>query len=111
MITHPTKKPIKLSIVISFGLLSLGFSAHTLTDTLKMSENMTYSQSMSEETKPRRGITKAQVESQFGAPSSRNGPNGDPAIYYWEYSNFTVYFENNHVLHTVSKNKSNIPIN
>lgn len=57
--------------------------------------------------RPSRGLTKAQVEHRFGSPVSRHGPTGDPAIYFWEYQGFTVYFENNHVLHTVFKTKSN----
>ena len=52
---------------------------------------------------PRRGMTKEQVEATFGVPDSRNGPTGEPPIYYWEYPNYTVYFEGNYVLHTVSK--------
>jgi len=57
--------------------------------------------------RPSRGSTKAQVEQRFGSPTSRHGPTGDPAIYFWEYQSYTVYFENNHVLHTVAKTKSN----
>lgn len=52
---------------------------------------------------PTRGSTKAQIEAQYGAPQSRNGPNGDPPIYYWEYADFTVYFEGDYVIHAVSK--------
>jgi len=47
--------------------------------------------------KPRKGISKNKVQSR---------PNGDPAIYYWEYPEYTVYFEGNIVIHSVSKNKS-----
>lgn len=58
---------------------------------------------------PTRGATKAQIEAQYGQPDSRNGPTGDPPIYYWEYADFTVYFEGDHVIHAVSKHvKSNI---
>jgi len=56
---------------------------------------------------PERGMSKAQVESTYGAPDSRHGPNGDPAIYYWEYTDFTIYFEDNFVLHAVSKHLKN----
>ncbi len=51
---------------------------------------------------PSRGLTKPQVESKFGQPSSRQGPVGDPAIYRWDYSGYTVYFENSHVIHSVA---------
>ncbi len=52
---------------------------------------------------PVRGSTKAQIESQYGIPDSKNGPTGDPPIYYWEYADFTVYFEGDYVIHAVSK--------
>ncbi len=52
---------------------------------------------------PQRGMNKTRVEAVFGMPDSKNGPTGDPPIYYWEYPTFTVYFESDYVLHTVSK--------
>ena len=51
---------------------------------------------------PERGLTKSQVESKFGAPSSRRGPVGDPAIYTWVYSDYSVVFEDNYVIHSVA---------
>lgn len=53
---------------------------------------------------PAKGSTKDQVEAQFGSPNSKNGPSGQPPIYFWEYSDFTVYFESDYVIHTVLKN-------
>ena len=55
---------------------------------------------------PRRGITKEQVIAEFGEPDSTHGPTGKPPIYYWEYPDFTVYFEGEHVIHAVSKRKA-----
>lgn len=52
---------------------------------------------------PRHGITKLEVEAHFGAPKERSGPIGDPPIYTWEYDSFTVYFEGDHVIHSVVK--------
>lgn len=52
---------------------------------------------------PRRAMTKNQVENTYGSPDSKHGPTGTPPISYWEYPSYTVYFEYNHVLHTVSK--------
>lgn len=60
--------------------------------------------------KPAHGISKAQVEHRFGAPQSRHGPVGNPPITFWEYENFTVYFEHDRVIHSVSKLKSNQPV-
>lgn len=54
---------------------------------------------------PLRGSTKTQVESQFGNPQSSEGPTGEPPIYFWEYPDFTVYFEADHVIHSVVKKR------
>jgi len=56
--------------------------------------------------KPERGLSTGSVEDRFGSPISRNGPVGHPPIYFWEYDQFTVYFEDNYVIHSVSKLKS-----
>lgn len=50
---------------------------------------------------PHRGLTKVEVESRFGEPSNRQGPVGDPAIYRWDYKNYSVFFEDNFVIHSV----------
>ena len=52
---------------------------------------------------PKRGLNKAQVEERFGRPLSKEGPSGQPPIYFWEYQNFTVYFESDFVIHAVVK--------
>lgn len=54
---------------------------------------------------PARGITMAQVEKQFGPPKEAISPVGDPPITRWVYETYTVYFEHNRVLHTVSNEK------
>lgn len=64
------------------------------------------SQSDANINKPVHGSTKADVQAQFGSPESSRGPVGDPPIYFWEYPNFTVYFESDRVIHSVSKVKS-----
>ena len=51
---------------------------------------------------PHRGLSKSQVESRFGQPSSKQGPVGDPSIYRWDYNNYSVFFENNIVIHSVA---------
>ena len=55
--------------------------------------------------KPTTGMTKLQVKSQFGAPQKENPAKGKPPISSWEYVEFTVYFENDHVIHSVIKPK------
>jgi outer membrane protein assembly factor BamE (lipoprotein component of BamABCDE complex) len=56
---------------------------------------------------PRRGMTMAQVQAQFGAPAERLDPRGGqkhqwPTINRWTYPAFTVYFEKNKVIDAVA---------
>jgi hypothetical protein len=44
----------------------------------------------------------AQVEARFGAPAERFAPVGQPPISRWVYPSFVVYFEYQHVVHTVA---------
>jgi len=50
---------------------------------------------------PARGITMSKVEATFGAPTQRESAVGKPPITRWEYPNFVVYFEHEHVIHSV----------
>ena len=55
---------------------------------------------------PQRGMTMAQVERQYGAPARKLDTRGGdspkhPPIHRWEYSNYIVYFERDHVIHSV----------
>lgn len=56
---------------------------------------------------PARGMSMADVEASFGAPSERMDPRGGqkrqwPTINRWVYPTFTVYFERNRVIDTVA---------
>jgi len=50
---------------------------------------------------PGRGMTMSEVSQQFGAPVSKVPPVGKPPISRWEYPGFVVYFEYDHVIHSV----------
>jgi len=50
---------------------------------------------------PKHGVTKSQVEKKFGTPNNVSGPVGEPPITKWVYSGYTVYFEYDHVIHSV----------
>ena len=55
---------------------------------------------------PSRGMSMAQVEKKYGAPQRKLSPRGGdakkhPVINRWEYANFIVYFEHEHVIHSV----------
>lgn len=50
---------------------------------------------------PSRGMTMRAVEERFGAPETRAAAVGQPPITRWDYPGFSVFFENDRVLHTV----------
>ena len=50
---------------------------------------------------PVRGMSKQQVESAHGAPRAMSGPVGTPAIYRWDYAEYSVFFEHDYVIHSV----------
>ena len=51
---------------------------------------------------PTRGARMQAVESKFGAPSARHPAVGKPPITRWDYPGFSVFFENDLVLHSVA---------
>jgi hypothetical protein len=60
---------------------------------------------------PARGLSMAEVEARFGAPSERLDPRGGqkrqwPTINRWVYPAFTVYFENSRVIDAVANQAS-----
>lgn len=50
---------------------------------------------------PARGITMNKVEAQFGTPTERHPAVGNPPITRWDYPSFSVFFERDHVIHSV----------
>ena len=53
---------------------------------------------------PTRGMTMDQVATKFGAPVTKIPAVGKPPISRWEYQGFVVYFEAEHVIHSVVAN-------
>ena len=53
---------------------------------------------------PARGMTMDQVATKFGAPTTKVPAVGKPPISRWEYPGFIVYFEAEHVIHSVVAN-------
>lgn len=53
--------------------------------------------------RPARGSSMARVEARFGAPATRSGPVGRPPITRWDYADFVVFFEYDHVVHAVGR--------
>jgi hypothetical protein len=58
--------------------------------------------------RPATGTTKARVIQEFGEPIGRKAARGTPPISSWEYEHFIVYFENDHVIHSVLKHRPNM---
>lgn len=52
--------------------------------------------------RPARGMSMDSVEAKFGAPSNRHATVGQPPITRWDYPGFSVFFENQTVLHAVA---------
>ena len=50
---------------------------------------------------PPRGMTKSRVLARYGKPVSQSGPVGQPPISRWDYPDYRLYFEYDHVLHAV----------
>jgi hypothetical protein len=55
---------------------------------------------------PKRGLTMDDVEKHFGAPVTRHPTVGgssaqQPPITRWDYNGFSVFFEHEHVIHSV----------
>ena len=50
---------------------------------------------------PGRGASMSDVQKQVGEPDKKLDAVGEPPISRWVYSKFTVYFENEIVIHTV----------
>jgi hypothetical protein len=53
---------------------------------------------------PTRGMTMDEVATKFGAPVTKVPAVGKPPISRWEYPGFVVYFELDHVIHSVVAN-------
>ncbi|MEM1261808.1 MAG: hypothetical protein AAGH76_05400 [Pseudomonadota bacterium] len=51
--------------------------------------------------RPRRGMSMASVERQYGTPDTKRAAVGEPPISRWVYAQFTVYFEHDKVVHAV----------
>lgn len=97
------KKPIYATVASIAGLM---VSLSTQADVLQMPESSeegrpTPIESVSQ-TLPGRGMSMEQVETRFGAPREKVSAVGEPPISRWVYGNFTVYFEHNLVLHSVT---------
>ncbi|MCC5861932.1 MAG: hypothetical protein JJT93_08505 [Gammaproteobacteria bacterium] len=88
-----------LRIALGSALLSLGLAWSTApgADTLLIEGLEAAAETAPE--RPRRGMSMAAVERQFGEPLARTPAVGQPPITRWEYPGFIVFFEYELVLH------------
>lgn len=82
--------------------LSLGFAVNVHSQNLDMSAKE-QSSTFDQPGKPKRGMTQASVEANYGSPQNARPPVGDPPITRWEYADFVVFFEYDKVIHAVTK--------
>lgn len=88
--------------VLTLIALAGGLAGLAQADTLNM-ESTDRAATFEAPGKPKRGMTQARVATEFGEPSARQSPVGDPPITRWDYPGFAVFFEYDRVIHSVSK--------
>lgn len=89
--------------VLAMGLAgSLGLAEAVDAETIAVENGIAVKES--DVATPARGMTMDQVSTKFGAPVSKTPPVGQPPISRWEYPGFVVYFERDHVIHSVVAN-------
>lgn len=96
------KRLTQLGTAILFGLSLCTLSAATLAEVIKIpigSQNTT----AANVERPALGMVKIRVLEDFGEPVQRHAPVGNPPIERWDYELFSVYFEYDHVVHSVLK--------
>jgi hypothetical protein len=101
-------KRMTLSLALTFGMFGV---MPCLADTLLIERV----QAASQATLPKRGMSMAQVEAQFGVapqkyPAVGGGSKSNPPITRWQYDTFNVYFENDHVVNSVLNKASPLEI-
>lgn len=88
-------------------MLILGASL-SLTSALSMGEELVIpigEQTVAKVEMPRKAMTMSTVETKWGEANVKHPARGTPPITRWEYSDFVVYFEGEHVIHSVYKHK------
>ena len=80
----------------------LGFVQCAAAETVAVENGIAVKQS--DVSTPTRGMSMSEVATKFGAPVTKVPAVGKPPISRWEYPGFVVYFENEHVIHSVVSN-------
>ena len=94
----PVVAPI---LAVALVAASLGAGGTALADTLLVTSVDAAQVSAGE--RPTRGKSMASVEARYGAPTTRSSAVGQPPITRWDYPEFAVFFEFDHVVHSVRR--------
>lgn len=79
---------------------TVGTAASAFAETIKVNDGIAVRESTVE--RPTRGMTMESVEKKFGAPASKHAAVGQPPITRWDYPGFSVFFEHQYVIHSVT---------
>ena len=91
------------TLICGFALMLSSAASFAETVYVSIGQQNGDQQSSGEQTlaKPEQGMTKTQVKQRFGQPRRWRDAVGQPPISSWTYDKFTVYFEYEHVIHSV----------
>ncbi len=93
---------LKVAAILTTGLAGLGLAGPVWAETIATDTGIAVKPS--EVATPSRGMSMDQVAARFGAPVAKIPAVGTPPISRWEYPGFVVYFEREHVIHSVVAN-------
>ena|SRR5579862_677936 len=96
--TEKSSFPLTLAVGLA-AILCAGHLSTARSETIVTDDQL--SVVSSDIARPSRGMTMQKVEAKFGAPAERHAAVGTPAITRWDYQNFSVFFENDRVIHAV----------
>ena len=94
------QRPKKCLLTAATAVLTLGAGSLALAEVIKIPLSK-QADALQDLERPQKGQSQSSVETSFGEPLNRTGPVGDPPITTWVYPNFKVYFEYDHVVHSV----------
>src|ERR1700730_3209950 len=95
---------LMVAAVLATGLSGFWAQGPVRAETIAVEKGIAVKES--EVATPARGMTMDQVATKFGAPVSKTPAVGNPPISRWEYPGFVVYFEHEHVVHSVVANST-----
>lgn len=87
---------------LCFGLACATSVAHADTLVIPVGQQ----QAGQAEPMPIRGVSSTAVIERFGQPTQRHAPVGEPPIRRWDYPQFSVYFEQDNVVHSVRRHQA-----